>query len=208
MNSSASTTQRNEGEHIVIRAQRWIAFMGLVCIAAATSAVVAASAEAESAWVARDLKLHLRTGPGLDYRPVGSVENDDGVTILKRTEKWTQVRLPDGQDGWIPAGYLKAEAPPTVRLGQLEGEVVELRGQLETVTAERETLSSSNSDLSSNDETQSVRIAELTHENMRLTAGQRWPEWITGGVMVCVGMALGAVWSRSSGRRSTPRIRL
>ena len=192
----------------MIRAQRFIALLGLVCIGATATLSIAGGAGAEPAWVGRELTLHLRTGPGLEYRPIGKISNGDGVTILKRTEKWTQVRIDTGRDGWIPAGYLQSSAPPTIRLGQLEKEVVELRDQLETVTAERESLSLSNSEFSSNDDVQETKIAELTHENMRLTAGQRWPEWITGGAMICVGMALGAVWSKTSGRRSNPRIRL
>ena len=167
--------------------------------------LAAAAASAEQAWIKAELTLNLRTGPGTQYRILDAVKSGDLVTILERAESWTHVRLAEGKDGWIPAGY---QPPPTLRLVQLEEEVVELRGQLETVTADREQLRSSNESLASNDDEQATRIAELTQENMRLTAGQRWPEWITGGAMVAIGMILGALWSRSAGRRSSPRIRL
>ena len=165
-------------------------------------------AGAEAAWIRAELRLNLRTGPGTSYRIVGTLETGDGVTVLERAEKWTKVELAEGNQGWIPAGYLQSDAPPTIRLGQLEREVVELRGQLETVTSEREQLTETNTTLSSSDDLQNQQIADLSRENARLKGGQRWPEWITGAGVLCVGMILGALWSRSTGRRSSPRIRL
>ena len=187
----------------------------IVCVAAllvvanvTLVALVAPAASAEPAWVRADLNLNLRTGPGTKFRIVGNLTTGDGVQILDRATNWTKVQLADGKQGWIPAGYLHPEAPPTIRLAQLEGEVVELRGQLETVTAERETLRDSNATLSTTDEAQSQQIAELSRENARLKGGQRWPEWITGAGVLCVGMILGALWNRTSSRRASPRIRL
>jgi SH3 domain protein len=167
-----------------------------------------ATVRADPAWIRGEIRLNLRTGPGNNYRIVGSLGTGDKVDVVQRTEKWTQIRLEDGQDGWIPAGYLQDEAPPAIRLGDLEEEVVELRGQLETITAEREALAEKNASLAGNDDEQLQQIAELTRENARLKGGQRWPEWITGAGVLCVGMLLGAAWSRSTGRRSSPRIRL
>jgi SH3 domain protein len=166
------------------------------------------AAQAETAWIRGEIRLNLRTGPGNNYRIVDSIGTGDKVDILQRTEKWTQIRLEDGKDGWIPAGYLQDEAPPAIRLGDLEKEVVELRGQLETVTAERKSLAEKNESLAGNDDEQLQQIADLTRENARLKGGQRWPEWITGAGVLCVGMLLGAAWSRTTGRRSSPRIRL
>jgi SH3 domain protein len=184
------------------------------CAAATAVLVLGASfgapgpAAAEQAWVRAELRLNLRTGPGNNYRIVGAIGTGDSVTILKQTETWTQIRLAGGEEGWIPAGYLQPEPPATIRVTQLEEEVLELRGQLETVTAERESLSKSNERLTGDDDQQAQQIAELTRENARLKGGQRWPEWLTGAGVLCVGMFLGWLWSRSTGRRSSPRIRL
>jgi SH3 domain protein len=178
-------------------------------VAAAGAIAAAGVAAAEPAWVRAEIILNLRTGPGTQFRIVSTLHTGDRVEILDRGEKWTQVSLPSGKDGWIPGGYLQPEAPPTVRLGMLEEEVVQLRTQLETVTAERETLRESNTTLTSNDDTQRSDIESLTFENMRLRAGQRWPEWITGAGVLSVGMILGALLHRNSARRpGHQRIRL
>ena len=166
------------------------------------------AAHAEQAWVRAEVRLNLRTGPGNKFRIVGTLATGDGVTLLDRTEKWTKISLGDGKQGWIPAGYLQPEAPPTIRLGQLEQEAEGLRSQLQTVTAERERLRQSNTRLASTDAEQSQQISELARENSRLKGDQRWPEWITGAGVLCMGMILGALWNRSSGRRASPRIRL
>ena len=167
-----------------------------------------APAAAEPAWIRAEVRLNLRTGPGSSYRILDMLQTGDAVTILERAEGWTKVESADGKLGWIPAGYLQATAPPTIRLAQLEREVTQLRGQLETVTAQREQLQQANEQLQSTDAQQRQRITELDRETERLKGGQRWPEWITGAGVLCVGMLLGMLWTRSAGRRSGPRIRL
>ncbi len=171
--------------------------------------IAAGAAAAEPAWVRAKIHLNLRTGPGTQYRIVDVLNTGDRVNILTRAEKWTQVQLADGNQGWIPSGYLHPEAPPTVRLAQLEAEVVELRGLLESVTAEREGLRESNATISENDAGQRSEIESLTFENMQLRARQRWPEWIAGAGVLSVGIILGALFHRNAARRpGHQRIRL
>lgn len=184
-------------------------------IATATAALLLSSvlgtphpALAEQAWVRGEIRLNLRTGPGSDYRIVRTLKTGDEVTILQRSEKWTQITLAEGGEGWIPAGYLQPQAPPTIRLGQIEQELLGLREQFETVSAQRAALAESNQRLSEADQQQAGQVAELTRENDRLKGGQRWPEWITGAGVLSVGMLLGALWSRSLSRRARPRIKL
>jgi len=163
---------------------------------------------AEQAWVRGEIRLNLRTGPGSNYRIVRSLKTGDEVTILQRSEKWTQVMLAKGSEGWIPAGYLQPKAPPAIRVGQVEQELLALREQFETVSAQRAALAESNEELSNADQRQTQQITELTRERDRLKGGQRWPEWITGAGVLCVGILLGGLWSRSLGRRTRPRIKL
>lgn len=180
----------------------------LSVVTAAIGIGAAAPALAEQAWIRAEIRLNLRTGPDPTYRILATLQTGDEVGILERTEGWTRIKAADGKQGWIPAGYLQPTAPPTIRLAQLEQQVIELRGQLETVTAEREQLQESNTQLTQTDAQQQQRMTELDRENERLKGGQRWPEWITGAGVLCVGMLLGMLWTRSSGRRSGPRIRL
>ena len=160
-----------------------------------------AATAAEPAWVGSQIQLNLRTGPGTEYRIVGSVETGDRVSILERKTQWTRVRLPNGEKGWIPVGYLESRPPPVLELAQLRKEVAKLRQERE---ASQKTLTQLEEAAQSNAATasqQTQRIEELTRTNIELEAGARWPEWITGAAILCTGLALGALLHRASNRR-------
>lgn len=166
------------------------------------------AAAQEQGWVRGEIRLNLRTGPGTQFRIVGGIATGDEVTVLQRGESWTQVRLTDGSEGWVPEGYLDATPPPTVRLGQLEAEVTRLRDQLGKTTDEARTLRETSASFSAIDSEQKAEIKRLTLDNMELRAGARWPEWITGAGIVGVGMMLGALLHRNATRPRSSRIRL
>ena len=180
----------------------------IVAIATCVAALWAGAASAEYAWVRGEVRLNLRTGPGTQYRIVGVMQTGDGVSILKRAENWTQIRLEDGKEGWIPVGYLQPEPPPTVRLEQLEAQVVDLKQKLDATTTDADSLRESNTSLATRDSEQQSEIERLSLENLELKAGARWPEWITGGSILCVGMMLGALLHRNATRRPSSRIRI
>jgi SH3 domain protein len=174
----------------------------------ATATLLPSAPRAEPAWVRGDIRLNVRSGPGTKYRILEGVATGDGLTVISRKEKWTQVRLDDGTEGWIPVGYLETKPPPTIKLQQLEDEVTSLRARLEKSTSEGATLRESNTSLSESDGTQKQEIERLTLQNIKLRAGARYPEMIAGASIFCAGMILGAILHRNSGRRQTPRIRL
>jgi SH3 domain protein len=101
--------------------------LAFLLVATAALVVLAGASHAERAWIKDELRLNIRTGPGLRYRILGVLATGDSVEVLSRTEGWTQVRAPGGMDGWIPEGYLQAETPARIRLERHEAETAELR---------------------------------------------------------------------------------
>ena len=180
----------------------------LLALALCPIAFAAGSAHAESAWVRGGLRLNLRTEPGTQYRILGVLQTGDGVQVLKRNDEWTQVRTEGGERGWIPKGYLQAEAPPALRVEQIEVELASVRAKLETSEATAEKLKAQNDELSARDASQQSDIAGLTADNAALRKGRRWPEWVTGASVLAAGMLLGGVLHRNATRRSGARIRL
>ncbi|MGB5880496.1 MAG: TIGR04211 family SH3 domain-containing protein, partial [Thermoanaerobaculia bacterium] len=170
--------------------------------------LVALPAVAEPAWVSGEVRLNLRSGAGNQYRIMGVLKTGDGVQVLERDEKWTKIRTAEGEEGWIPGGYLNPQPPPAIRLEELEVEVASLRNVLESAESEASGLRRRSEDLASNDSEQKAEIERLTKENYRLHAGERWAEWITGALVLSTGMALGALLSRISSRRHRQRLRL
>jgi SH3 domain protein len=159
-------------------------------------------------WVRGEIRLNLRAGAGNQYKILGVVETGDELVVLTTDESWTRVQRKDGKIGWIPAGYLETEPPPALRLEQAEAEAATLRAQLEEIKTETAQLRESNATLSSTDSGQREEIESLKIENYELRAGSRYQEWITGALILGLGMIIGAFLHRNSTRRPSSRIRL
>ena len=196
--------QRMIRSHISrVRCACWVLTTTLLAV------LPAAVSHAQNAWVMeREVNLTLRTGAGTQYRIIGGIKTGDAVTILSRGDGWTRVRIADGKEGWVSEGFLQPSPPAQVALSELEEDAEELRDQIETLTKETAELRAANEKLTGSDASQRAEIDRLTRDNYKLRAGARWPEWITGGVIVLVGLALGAILGRSAGRRRQQRIRL
>jgi len=170
--------------------------------------LAALAAHAETAWVKDELRLNLRSGPGVKYRIMGAAKTGDSVQVLERGDGWTKVRIGSVGDGWIPEGYLQTEAPAGVRLARSEAQTSEFREQFTTLKEQVDTLQLENQELAGRDAEQRTSIEHLTRENLELRAGARWPEWITGAGILAAGMILGAILHTISARRSRPRLRI
>ena len=188
---------------------RWARLVLVLIFSFALVPLMAGSAAADTGWVRGNIKLNLRSGAGTQFKIIGSIETGDQMEVLTRGESWTRVRTAkDGKTGWIPAGYLETEPPPTLRLAQLETETATLRSQLEEIRSEAAQLRESNATLGSNDSGQREQIESLKIENYELRAASRYKEWITGALILASGMILGALLDRNSTRRPSSRLRL
>ena len=118
--------------------------------------LLAAPTAAQEVWVKDEVHLNLRTGPGNQYRITGLLKTGDSVRIVKRGEGWTQIRLSDGKEGWVPAGFLMPDAPAATRVERMEHETRELR---ETVASLREQVSNLSGDRSALEESESKQRA-------------------------------------------------
>lgn len=159
-------------------------------------------------WVRGEVRLNLRTAPGSNRKIITTIATGDRVTVLERADDWTRVQVPDGREGWIPAGFLSNEAPAVIQLDRSESELSEARKSLTETTAEAKTLRATNDKLTESNKTLTDANLRLDSENRRLKAGARWPEWITGAAILVVGMLFGAALQARAGRRAHARIRI
>ena len=119
--------------------------------------LVALPAVAEPAWVSGEVRLNLRSGAGNQYRILGVLKTGDSLQVLERSEKWTKIRTAEGEEGWIPGGYLSPQPPPASRLEELEVEVASLRNVLESAESEASGLRRRSEELASNDSEQKAQ---------------------------------------------------
>jgi hypothetical protein len=184
------------------------AFRRFAHLAAVACLFLSAPSGAETAWVKDEHQINVRSGAGVKYRVIGVIETGDSVEILDRAEEWTQVRSEKIPNGWIRAGFLQESPPARLVLAELEAEKAELEQKLASLTAVEAQLRADHEEISQLDSGQRAEIERLTHENIELGAGARWAEWLTGAGIVLFGMLLGAIVSKSSGRRRQQRIKL
>ncbi len=74
------------------------------------------AADTQTGTVHVDDSLNVRSGPGTGYKIVGSLSNNDQVTILatkkiSNTETWYQIQK-DKLSGWASADYITINVPP------------------------------------------------------------------------------------------------
>ena len=168
--------------------------------------LAAPTAFAETAWIRGEVRLNMRTGPGTEYRILRNLRTGDRVEVLERKGTWTQVRSSEGA-GWIPAGFLMDERPPTLRLEKAERELSLLRARMEEADRELETLRDTAAGYSEQEQQRETTIQQLTRENLELKEGALWPYLITGASILAAGLILGTLARGFSERRQRGRIR-
>jgi SH3-like domain-containing protein len=55
------------------------------------------------------LRIHI--GPALSSQVIGSVNRNQTLVVVTRTNNWVKIRLPSGSAGWISAQFAQAENP-------------------------------------------------------------------------------------------------
>ena len=181
----------------------WFLLRRRVVWMALAGVLVAGEARAERAWIRGEVRLNLRAEPETHYRILDVVKTGDRVEVLERRGDWVKLREPDGNEGWIRAGYLQSEPPPSVLVTRLETELSTLGDRMVRAQAELASLRSAKQALDGRQD----EIEQLRLENRALGAAERWSEWITGAAILAAGMLIGGALQRSGNRRAG-RIRL
>jgi SH3 domain protein len=171
-----------------MRVARWLCCVLLVV----TTAHVAAAD-----YIDGEVRAHLRSGPGLEFRimkilPAGSV-----VQTLGRDGDWIRVRHAD-LEGWVPASYVSNDEPASLALPRVreklvtaEGRISELDQKLVEQTKQLEELA-----------TLRERNRVLESDASRMNATARWKSLTAGAGIVLVGILIGLLAPRGGGTRS------
>src|SRR5262245_22237397 len=70
--------------------------------------------QAHAQWVRGEVALDGRPGRGRDRKIISSIATGDRVSVLENGDGGTLVRIQDGQEGWIPGGFLADQPPAAV----------------------------------------------------------------------------------------------
>ncbi|MFG1173329.1 TIGR04211 family SH3 domain-containing protein [Erwiniaceae bacterium CAU 1747] len=100
----------------------------------AFSAAATVHAE-EKRYISDELSTWVRSGPGNDYRLVGTLNAGEQVTLLQSNEnsKYGQIRDSQGRTTWIPLSQLSEQPSLRSRVPELEQQVKDLTARLANI---------------------------------------------------------------------------
>jgi SH3 domain protein len=106
---------------------------------------------AATKYVSDQLRITLRTGQGNQFEIIKTLESGAKLEILEETDTgYTQVRLPDGMEGWVRTQYLVDEPIAADKLANAENKLARTQEKLNKAEEELKTLRKENNQLGAN----------------------------------------------------------
>ncbi|AIR04827.1 TIGR04211 family SH3 domain-containing protein [Cedecea neteri] len=107
----------------------------LICLTLLSLSVSVVAHAEEKRYVSDELNTWVRSGPGDNYRLVGTVNAGEQVTLLQSNEetKYGQVRDSNGRTSWIPLAQLSTNPSLRTRVPDLENQVKTLTDKLNNI---------------------------------------------------------------------------
>ena len=91
---------------------------------------------AETMYVTDILRLTLRSGPGTGGEILGIITSGQTLEVVSESDRWAQVRLPDGREGWVPSRYLTADRTSDLKLARLRQQFEAQKNELDAIRSE------------------------------------------------------------------------
>ncbi|MBD8162832.1 TIGR04211 family SH3 domain-containing protein [Erwinia persicina] len=106
--------------------------IGLTLLTMSAAATVHAE---EKRYISDELTTWVRSGPGNDYRLVGTLNAGEEVTLLQTNDnsKYGQIRDSQGRTTWIPLTQLSQQPSLRTRVPELEQQVKVLTAKLANI---------------------------------------------------------------------------
>ena len=106
--------------------------IGLTLLTLSTAATVHAE---EKRYISDELSTWVRSGPGNDYRLIGTLNAGEEVALLQSNESsnYGQIRDSQGRTTWIPLAQLSQQPSLRTRVPQLEEQVKVLTAKLANI---------------------------------------------------------------------------
>jgi SH3 domain protein len=164
-----------------------------------------APALAQTLYVTDEVKLTVRSGPGLDRKILSIIESGERVEMREEGEEWSLVELTDGRQGWVLTRYLTQQVPDRVALQELRSRYTALMSQSEGLTTESGQLKSENQGLKERVQTLEGQLQQLKadYDGLRRTADASKAEirkymmfFVSGAGILLVGILLGFLTRR------------
>lgn len=116
---------------------------------------------AQTQYVSDDLSITMRTGQGNQYSIIEMLESGTPVSVLQKSNGYTQVQAPDGKQGWVLARFLQPMPVARDRLAKAQKQLADVKQQNSKLQAQLKAALSSKSD-------QTTTIQQLKQQDAAL----------------------------------------
>jgi SH3 domain protein len=99
---------------------------------------------AGTTYVTDVLRLTLRSRPSAGAEIVGVIQSGQNLEVVSEIEKWAQVKIPDGREGWVLSRYLTDEETAERKLNRLRQQFESQKEELEALRSEAAELKKQN----------------------------------------------------------------
>jgi len=130
------------------------------------------TATAETVYVIDVLRLSLRSAPGGGYEAVAVVKSGQILEVVQTNEQWSQVRMPDGREGWVLSRYLTPKKTGALKLEILQKQHTALKEEAAARQIENAALKKENQIFRAELEQTAKRIEDVgrSYENLKKEA--------------------------------------
>ena len=126
---------------------------------------------AETRYVTDLLKLPLRTGPTTEYKILDLVKSGQQLEVVEPGKDWSQVRLPNGKEGYVLNRYLVGQPTSAVQLSKLQVKYTSLRQQATALIEENSRFKQENKTFKSTLDSNETALNKLETDYKELKTG-------------------------------------
>lgn len=107
----------------------------LICLSLFALSVSTTALAEETRYVSDELSTWVRSGPGDNYRLLGTLSAGEQVALLQTNDstQYGQIRAQDGRTAWIPLKELSPNPSMRTRVPELENQVKTLTDKLNNI---------------------------------------------------------------------------
>ena len=173
------------------------------------------AATAATKYVTDEFEIMLRTGQSTQHEILRQIKSGTPLEVLQEGDGYTQVRMPNGVEGWVLSRYLMNIPSGRDRLAALERRHEKLKTKFDQAVAEEKAamqkeiqrlkdiakrpleLQRENDELKAQLVVEQDRYAKLSAESEVLKSPLKDREWFTRGALVVVAsMIFGIILTR------------
>ncbi|APD88782.1 hypothetical protein BM524_02560 [Alteromonas mediterranea] len=188
------------GLHMI---RKWLAAALIACSFQAFSLQDIADLEASSShYIRDDLFIFVHTGPGRNYRILGSIEAGTPITVLARDNdaEFTQITDPEGRKGWVESKFVSNTMSQAEQLPIISEKLAESQSSLQTLQSDNANLRQQLNDarqqvskLTTTNDEQASQIIRLTAKVESANKDELVMWFTRGGLVAGIGILLGVM---------------